>query len=64
MAQAVRVPIIASGGAASPEHLLLALQAGADAVLAASIFHDGKWTVAQVKTVLARSGVALRMGDT
>jgi cyclase len=60
IARAVRVPIIASGGAASPEHLVEALQAGADAVLAASIFHDGEWEVHQVKTILASQGIAVR----
>ena len=44
--RSVNVPVIASGGAASPEHLCEALAAGADAVLAASIFHDGDYTVA------------------
>lgn len=56
----VNVPVIASGGAAHPEHLLEALLAGADAVLAASIFHDGEYTVGQVKEVLARGGVKVR----
>ena len=42
VSQAVTVPVIASGGAANPEHLIDALKAGADAVLAASIFHDGE----------------------
>ncbi|HET6521935.1 MAG TPA: imidazole glycerol phosphate synthase cyclase subunit, partial [Geminicoccaceae bacterium] len=41
VASAVSVPVIASGGAANADHLLAALRAGADAVLAASIFHDG-----------------------
>lgn len=57
---AVRVPIVASGGAANVAHLLEALDAGADAVLAASIFHDGDLTVADVKRELARAGVAMR----
>src|SRR5690606_10569301 len=43
--QAVRVPVIASGGASGPEHLAEALEAGASAVLAATIFHDGEYTV-------------------
>jgi imidazoleglycerol phosphate synthase cyclase subunit len=60
VAGAVRVPVIASGGAASPAHLLEAVQAGADAVLAASIFHDGSWSVADVKRSLASAGVAVR----
>lgn len=60
IAQAVRVPVIASGGAASATHLLEALRAGADAVLAASIFHDGAWTVAALKDELARAGMEMR----
>lgn len=58
---AVRVPIVASGGAAHPEHLDEAVQAGADAVLAASIFHDGEWTVRDVKAALAARGVEVRL---
>jgi imidazole glycerol-phosphate synthase subunit HisF len=58
--RAVNVPVIASGGAASPEHLCHALAAGADAVLAASIFHDGDYTVANIKRVLAARGFAVR----
>ncbi len=60
VAAAVRVPVIASGGAHSPAHLLEALEAGADAVLAASIFHDGDLTVAEVKRFLAAHGVVVR----
>jgi imidazole glycerol phosphate synthase glutamine amidotransferase subunit len=52
---AVRVPVIASGGAAHATHLVEALDAGADAVLAASIFHDNETTVAGVKREIARS---------
>lgn len=57
---AVNVPVIASGGAATPEHLIEAIDAGADAVLAASIFHDGEYTVASLKQVLADKGVIIR----
>lgn len=57
---AVNVPIIASGGANEPRHLYDALQAGADAVLAASIFHDGDMTVDDVKRELATLGVEVR----
>ncbi len=57
---AVPVPIIASGGAATPEHMAAALSAGADAVLAASILHDGTWTVAGLKTALAELGIEVR----
>lgn len=57
---AVDVPIIASGGAAHPGHLGAALDAGADAVLAASIFHDGRMTVRDVKTDLQNQGIVMR----
>ena len=57
---AVRVPIVASGGADSPGHMAEAVRAGADAVLAASIFHQGNWTVGAVKKALAGLGVAVR----
>jgi cyclase len=56
----VQVPVIASGGAAGPEHLREAFEAGADAVLAASIFHDGDLSVAEVKRILIAQGVPLR----
>jgi imidazole glycerol-phosphate synthase subunit HisF len=61
VAAAVRVPLIASGGAASVEHLKEAFDAGADAVLAASIFHDDEMTVADVKRALAAMGVPVRL---
>ncbi len=57
---AVRIPVIASGGADRPVHLLEALRAGADAVLAASIFHDGDRTVHEVKAFLREHGVEVR----
>ena len=60
VAAAVRVPVIASGGAATPEHLKEAFDAGADAVLAASIFHDDDTTVGAVKRALAALGVHVR----
>jgi imidazoleglycerol phosphate synthase cyclase subunit len=56
----VDVPIIASGGAAGPEHMAEALAAGADAVLAATILHDGHVTVATLKARLAELGVEVR----
>jgi cyclase len=59
-ARAVEVPVIASGGAGRPEHLAAALDAGAAAVLAASIFHDGAWTVGEVKRLLAQAGHRVR----
>lgn len=63
VSRAVTVPVIASGGAASAAHLVEALQAGADAVLAASIFHDAETTVGQVKDQLAAAGVPVRRSD-
>jgi cyclase len=60
VAQAVSVPVIASGGAGKLEHLSAAVQAGADAVLCASIFHYGDHTVAEVKHHLSAAGVAVR----
>lgn len=56
----VTVPVIASGGASSPRHLMDAIDAGADAVLAASIFHENEWTVGDVKRELARLGAVVR----
>jgi cyclase len=49
VADRVRVPVIASGGAAGPEHMADALAVGCSAALAASIFHDGTYTVEEVK---------------
>jgi imidazoleglycerol phosphate synthase cyclase subunit len=60
MRERVAVPIIASGGADGPGHMAEALAAGADAVLAATIFHDGHTTVADLKTELAGLGVEVR----
>jgi cyclase len=56
----VSVPVIASGGAGRLEHLAPAIEAGADAVLCASIFHYGRHTVADAKRCLAENGVAVR----
>lgn len=64
LAHAVTVPVIASGGADSAAHMVAAFEAGADAVLAASIFHDGDTTVAAVKRELAAAGVPVRPVDT
>ncbi len=57
---AVSLPLIASGGAGGPEHLRAALESGADAALAASIFHDGLYSVGTVKDYLATAGLAVR----
>ncbi len=56
----VSVPLVASGGAGSPDDFPDAVQAGADAVLAASIFHTGQYTIGQVKEALALSGAEVR----
>jgi len=58
---AVGVPVIASGGADNAEHMAQALLAGADAVLAASILHDGHTTVSAIKRRLAALGVEVRL---
>ncbi len=58
---AVPIPVVASGGVGSPEHVREGLDtAGADAALAASIFHDGHYTVAEVKRYLLDQGVCVR----
>lgn len=57
---AVTVPVIASGGAGAPEDFPPAVAAGADAVLAASIFHFGKTTIGEVKDALAHAGYPVR----
>jgi cyclase len=61
IAERVGVPVIASGGVGTLEHLREGLvEGGADAVLAASIFHFGEFTVAEAKSYLAARGVAVR----
>jgi len=61
VAEAVRIPVIASGGAGSLEHLYRGLtEAGASAVLAASIFHFREVTIAQAKSYLRERGVVIR----
>ena len=60
MREAVDVPVIASGGIGTPEDVATAFRAGADAVLAASVFHDGDLTVAQIKTYVSEQGLAVR----
>jgi imidazole glycerol-phosphate synthase subunit HisF len=60
VSSAVNVPVIASGGAATPEDLLLALEAGAQAVLAASIFHYAEFSVGQLKEFLSKGKVEVR----
>jgi cyclase len=60
VAEATGVPVIASGGAGELDHLVDALRAGADAVLCASIFHYGRYTVGDVKRHLIRAGAPVR----
>ena len=62
VAEAVGVPVIASGGVGTAEHMLEGLTAGkADAVLAASIFHYGEYTIGEVKKYLDERGVCVRL---
>jgi len=62
VSEAVNIPVIASGGAGSPKHLYDAFVEGkADAALAASIFHYGKYSVKETKRYLREKGVAVRM---
>lgn len=61
VSRATHIPVIASGGAGSPEHFLRVLTEGeADAALAASIFHYGTYTVADLKEYLDRHGITVR----
>jgi cyclase len=60
VSSAVGVPVIASGGAGELDHLVDALRAGADAALCASIFHYGRYRVAEAKAHLSAAGVAVR----
>jgi cyclase len=57
---AVSVPVIASGGAGTVQHFVAAVEAGADAVLAAGVFHYGTLSIGQVKAGLAAAGVTVR----
>jgi cyclase len=56
----VEVPVIASGGAGSLEHFAPAVEAGADAVLAASVFHFGQLRIGAVKDALRAAGATVR----
>jgi cyclase len=61
VAEAVSVPVVASGGVGTLQHLVDGVvEGGADAVLAASIFHFGEFTIAQAKAALADAGVTVR----
>jgi len=60
MREVSSVPVIASGGAGAPEHFAPAVHAGADAVLAASVFHSGQLAIADVKHALAAEDIEVR----
>jgi cyclase len=62
VSRAVSIPVVASGGAGCPDHLIDAiLEAEADAVLAASIFHFGTYTIAKTKQMMAERGILVRL---
>jgi cyclase len=62
--RSVNVPVIASGGCGTIDHIVDVLRNGeADAALAASIFHYGQHTVREVKEVLAKEGIAVRIEE-
>lgn len=62
ISKAVKIPVIASGGAGTPEHLSQVLTAGqADAALVASMVHFGTYTISKIKTYLKDSGIKVRM---
>ena len=62
VSRAVSIPVVASGGAGSPEHLADAiLEGGADAALAASIFHYGEYTIRETKRLMRDRGIPVRL---
>jgi cyclase len=62
VSEAVSIPVVASGGAGCPEHLADAIQYGkADAALAASIFHFGRFSIEQTKQIMAARGIPVRL---
>ncbi len=61
VSSAVTIPVVASGGAGSPEHLRLAFEAGADAALAASIFHYDEYSIPVTKAYLVEHRIPVRM---
>jgi cyclase len=61
VARAVNIPVVASGGAGSPEHLREAFEAGADAALAASIFHYNEYSIPETKKYLESRGIPVRI---
>ena len=61
VADSISIPLVASGGVGELDHLYEGLvQGGADAVLAASIFHEGQYTIDETKRFLAQRGVHIR----
>ena len=60
VASRTNLPIVASGGAGQPEHMISAVRAGAGAVLAATIFHFGEWTILGVKAKMREAGISVR----
>ncbi|MCA9150527.1 MAG: imidazole glycerol phosphate synthase subunit HisF, partial [Planctomycetales bacterium] len=62
VSDAVSIPVVASGGAGHPSHLADAILTGhADAVLAASIFHFGQFTIHETKALMAQRGIPVRL---
>lgn len=62
VSESVSIPVVASGGAGNPGHLVDAIQKGkADAALAASIFHFGQFTIAETKQVMRQAGIPVRL---
>ncbi len=62
VSDAVDIPVVASGGAGNPQHMVDAIKLGkADAVLAASIFHFGEYSIEETKRLMASQGVAVRL---
>jgi len=62
VSEKVQIPVVASGGAGKPEHLVEAILVGkADAVLAASIFHFGEYSISQTKRIMAENGIPVRL---
>ncbi len=61
VSKAVSIPVVASGGAGNPEHLRQAFEVGADAALAASIFHYNEYSIQETKQYLAACGVPVRI---
>jgi cyclase len=59
--ESVNIPVIASGGAGSPEDFLEIFKSGADGALAASIFHERKYTANEIKKYLKENGVNVRL---